>query len=106
MSELSTSSFCRLYASSQNRLRETLADTLTATIDDLQCKREDAIAQDLLDQIVVIAQGRDPAAGRLQDVCNFVLSLDYDDDEDDSESGGGTPVDTAPKTRDPKPGQY
>src|SRR4030081_2294626 len=101
MSELSTSSFRRLYASSQNRLRETLADTLTATIDDLEGKRQDAIAQDLIDQIVVIAQRRDPAASRLQDVCNFVLALDYDDEEE--EDSNSSPVITNPKTSDPKP---
>jgi hypothetical protein len=102
MSELSTSAFVRLRRTAATRLRETMADTLQVTIDDLESKRQDAIAQDIIDQIVVIAQGRDPAASRLQDLVNFVLDLT--DDEDEEEDSSVTGVETAPKTKDDKQG--
>ena len=101
MSELTTSSFQRLYSTAQHRLRETMADNLAATIDDLECKRQDAIAQEIIDQIVIIAQGRDPAADRLQDVVNFCLSLDYDDGEDEEDARSSTVI-TNPKMNDTK----
>jgi hypothetical protein len=97
MSELSTSAFFRLRRTVATRLRETMVDNLQDTIDDLEGKRQDAVAQDLINQIIILAQAHSlGAADRLQDVCDFVLSLT---DENEEENGV---VDLAPKM-DQKP---
>jgi hypothetical protein len=102
MSDLTASSFRRLYTTAQNRLRETMADELASTIDDLQDKLLDARAQDLLDEIVVLAQGRDPAHERLQQVINFALSIADTENagEEETESGAKTGVELTPTTND------
>jgi hypothetical protein len=82
MSELTTSSMRRLYSSAHKIMQETMTDTLAATIDDLSGKLEDSQAQDRLDEIVVLAQGRECASDRLVNIINFVLSIadEYEDE--------------------------
>jgi hypothetical protein len=96
MSELSTSAHFRLRSVIGKRLKESMADTLATTIDDLENKLVDARAQDLIDELIVILQGRAAASDRLQDGINFCLSI-ADEYEDEENSGV---VDTSPKTND------
>jgi hypothetical protein len=99
MTEVSSKTHYNLVASIRKKINETMTDTLAATIDDLNDKLEDSEAQDRLDEIVVMAQGRDRASDRLVDVINYCITLRAEyEDEDDEESSGV--VDTAPKTRD------
>jgi hypothetical protein len=88
----------RLYTSAHRVMKESADVDLANTIKLMSDQLEDVEAQKEIDELIVILQGRERAADRLQQAVAWVLA-NYEEDNEEDESGP-TQVSLSPSTND------
>jgi hypothetical protein len=103
LNDLTTSSMRRLYRSAHHRLRED-AETEAKEIATREYERLlDLEAVKILSQVTMIVGGNETACGKLEALCDLLLSYDDDDEQDDD---AVTKVDVKPKTGSTEAHEY
>jgi hypothetical protein len=103
LNDLTTSSMRRLYRSAHHRLRED-AETEAKEIATREYERLlDLEAVKILSQVTLIVGGNDTACGKLEALCDLLLSYE---DEDDEQENAVTKVEVKPKTASTEGHEY
>jgi hypothetical protein len=95
---METSSMRRLATSASRVMKEAAEADLANTIQLMSDQLEDVEAQNDIDELIVILQGRDRATDRIQQAVAWVQA-NYESNEEEDE-GGPTQVSLSPSTND------